>query len=166
MNHADRQRLSQLLDEIGRIMEHETIYNRVGFVDAYSEARAIVDQPSAIITFTGPISPEKAEEVKRRFQEAPNVALDSFLSEPIHEYRDRVPARRRHRALSPLRLATILTLAAVALVCLTASSQTWGGTDRPQADSGPREAPPGAGQSMYRPGHQTGTYGNGRGVLP
>jgi len=183
MNHADRQRLSQVLlaawthNDDGRIS------------DLLAEARAIVDAPTeipnVIIKFNGPTLADTTrikDAVRAAFaDQAPSPKLDAFLSEPIHEYQP-IEAyglrinRSNHRA-GRTRLTTVAALA-LASIALTAATATQSARPGPSHQPLPKPAanqPPRAGETQfpathfpYLPGHTPGTPGtpgNGLGVV-
>lgn len=177
MNHADRERLSQLLDTI------ETMGVGPKAKAALAEARTIVDQPTGYLKYTGPpLTPEEAETLKTKFSKggidptpyyipiddtAPKETL--FWSEPVHEFDPRRPGahRARHRAPNPLTLIISLTVAAIVLIGLTAAT---GPNPGPRYQPNPNMThrgpswPSQTGFAPYLPGHQPGTPGNGLGV--
>jgi hypothetical protein len=173
MNHADRERLSELLEDI--YMTCGTAYDEKStFREALDEARAIVDQPAGIITIDGTVNnaPEIRAAMERAFAETGATGKYTILNEPLHEYRDHIPTRRRHRALHPLKLAVALTLAAIGLIATTALTAPQVSTDRPNPQTRPAKPAPEAAQTMFRPGdapwnttRRPGTPGNGLGVV-
>ncbi|HWO64581.1 MAG TPA: hypothetical protein VNO31_31550 [Umezawaea sp.] len=189
MNHADRQRLSQLLDTIDR--ERITGFMNETELAALAEARAIVDAPGPdlILTFTGsPLADTgriKAAVQAALADQAPSPKLDAFLTEPIHEYREKAiwpQWRKIHHPLGweprPTRRhrlkATIgLTLAAIALIALTAANEPTPGPSHQPAPTKPAGPASRTAQTGFRQGdapwtvqHRPGTPGNGLGVTP
>jgi len=205
MNHADRQRLSQLLDEIDT--DTAEITNGVDPLRRkIDEARAIVDKPAPTtppgfskggidptteritLTFTGRPIPQS--EIKAAVQaaladQAPSPKLDAFLTEPIHEYREKAiwpqwrkihhplgwepRPTRRHR----LKTTIGLTLAAIALIALTAANEPTPGPSHQPAPTKPAEPASRTAQTGSRQGdapwtvqHRPGTPGNGLGATP
>lgn len=148
MNHADRERLSDILETIeeeitGLEIDYPTfLHNRI------AEARAIVDQPAGIITIDGTVNnaPEIRAAMERAFAETNATGKYTILNEPLHEYRDHIPTRRRHRAIRPITLATALTLAGIGLIAATALTTTPSGTQGPRQHSVAPNTPPGAAQ--------------------
>lgn len=190
MNHADRQRLSQLLEYVAIEINHSNpdIYkpDHTEMARLIAEARAIVDGPTdipnIIVKINGKLGShdEIRDAVKAALaDQAPSPKLDAFLREPIHEYRDpndtgisgyiRHPLgwqkpRRRHRALSTRRIALTTLIAGMILLALTASrTPTPSPSHQPTPERAAKPAPTTA-QMPYRPGHQPGTPGNGLGV--
>lgn len=162
MNHADREALSELLACI-ETNDADTIGPTSTL--ALAKARDIVDRagPDFIITIPGTHIHDTnriRDAVKAAFSQPPNPGLDAFLTEPIHEYVDRIPARRRHRALSPLKLAVALVIAATILIALTASS-TPGLIPEPHpGTSGAPKVPSRPAQTGYEPLGPTRTAPN------
>lgn len=166
MNHADRQRLSQILEECACALTHT---DDEGIGPLIDEARAIVGGPTTSIPDTNLIGGQ--------YNFPPSATLDAFLSEPIHEYnphpdygRIRHPLGwtkpgRRHRALSTRRIALTTLIAGMILLALTASrTPTPSPSHQPTPERAAKPAPTTA-QVPYRPGHQPGTPGNGLGVV-
>lgn len=179
---ADRERLSLILKYID---DNESDLLTSGVALMLNEARAIVDHPvdpgeipNIIIKFHGPIGGLDAEAMNRHIKialrehgmippptdnewlktepiGAPSPGLDAFLTEPIHEYTDRIPTRHRHRALSPLRIALALTLAAIGLIAATTLTTPTGGTERPNPESRPAKQPSAPSQTGFWPSGPT-----------
>jgi hypothetical protein len=181
---ADRERLSQLLGYVTHELNAPPDdKNDDAISDWVNEARAIVDQPAHT---TPPgfskggyepghevihLNPDEARAFASSLR-PPNPALDAFLTEPIHEYTDRIPTRHRHRAPNPWWLVVAFTLAGILAVALTASTTTTGGTERPNPQTRPAKPPSGAARTGFRPGdapwnanRRPGRPGNGLGVL-
>lgn len=147
MNHVDRARLSQLLTDID---DHcDNLGLGYGLLQqAIDEARAIIDQPAGIITINGSLAntAEIHRALRKAFAETGTDGKYTILNEPLHEYRDHIPTRRRHRALHPLKLATALTLAAIGLIAATALTTTPSSTQGPRQHSVAPNTPPEAAQ--------------------
>lgn len=148
MNHADRERLSDILetidDETNGYAPDEFLKLRI------AEARAIVDHPvdpgeipNTIINIKGIKihDPEAIRSaVKTAFAQPPNPTLDAFLTEPIHEYTDRIPTRHRHRAINPWWLVVAFTIASILAVALTATPTTSPGPSHQPDPNSPTRA--------------------------
>jgi hypothetical protein len=183
MNHADRQRLSTILDGMESLIELERAYQGdeekiyADELDAQlAEARAIIDQPGPdlILTFNGaPLADTgriKAAVQAALADQAPSPKLDAFLTEPIHEYIPREP-RGIHRAPGRLKATIGLTLATIALIALTAANEPTPGPSHQPTPTKPAEPASWAAPTGLRPGtapwtvqHRPGTPGNGLGV--
>jgi hypothetical protein len=168
MNHADRQRLSQLLTEIATTDDCGELI---------AEARAIVDGPTGIIRFTEQIDTDMAAKMKAAFEAATETGKIRILTEPIHEYQPieayglRLIAGNHQARRTRLTTAAALALASIALTAATATNTPTPGpshqpTPQPAANQPPRAAQDRfpATHIPYLPGHGPGTPGNGLGV--
>jgi hypothetical protein len=172
MNHADRERLSDILAQLHEAIDYQG-QDPTPSLELLAEARAIVDQPAGIITINGSLTntAEIHRALRKAFAETGKDGKYTILNEPLHEYRDQIPTRRRHRAIRPLTLATALTLAAIGLIAATALTAPRVSTDRPNPQTRPAKPPSEAAQTVFRPGdapwnptHRPGSTGNGLGV--
>lgn len=183
MNHADRQRLSQLLGALSESGEIEWGRN----LQRIAEARAIVDGTTMCgncgTNHPGSVNcpPIDFVPLRERHPEIfgpPSPKLDAFLTEPIHEYQPieayglRLIAGNHRARRTRLTTAAALALASIALTAATATNTPTGGANGPQPQSKPAEPPSEAAQTWFRPqaapwipGHGPGAPGNGLGVV-
>lgn len=124
---ADRERLSLILKYID---DNESDLLTSGVALMLNEARTIVDghhpYPAEVteIIHTEGVHRLPATFPDYRLTNAPHPGLDAFLTEPIHEYRDHIPTRHRHRAPNPWWLVVALTIAGILAIALTATPTT------------------------------------------
>lgn len=138
---ADRERLSQLLADIysaeaGELqpINRQRLRDARAIVAGCSE-RGIgdhdcIEHETRTVTF----DPPKLD------NQPPNTTLDAFLTHPIHEYRDHITTRHRHRAPNPWWLAVALTIAGILAIALTATPTTSPGPSHQPDPNSPTRA--------------------------